>query len=202
MSNTPGANPNIIEDFEFEVNLSGLVAPTGNKAPEAPEGFYKVLIENMYINKEKNENRCVMKNKVLEGPSAGSIIWDGINRPKDAGDPVRYYWRALAESVGYTSAQLDSGAVRLGPAAFKNRTGFVYHKPQILDENGIRKAYASTTWLVEDEWNRQKAAWETIQANKTETPSTEEGSDSHSNGKPNHTDSVSKSDIMKTLGLA
>jgi hypothetical protein len=103
---------NVVREWDFEVNLSGLQAPTGG-GKNLPEGFYKCLVSDMYVNPEKNNNRVVIKVTIAEGPFKGTVRTSGLNKPTGPDDNVRYYWRGLAESVGYDPAVLDKGQIGL-----------------------------------------------------------------------------------------
>ena len=112
---------NVQRDWDFSVNLSGLQAPTGKGGNMLPTGFYKVKLMDLYVNPDRNPNRVIIKVQVSEGPFSGAIRTTGFNRPTSNDDKVRYYWRGLAESAGYTPAQLDAGEVNLGINTFKDR---------------------------------------------------------------------------------
>ena len=150
-------------DWDFDVNLSGLVAPTGKGGNNLPEGYYKSKITDMYVNPDKNPNRVIVKLTVSEGPFTGTIRTDGFNKPTSAEDKVRYYWRALAESVGYGPDALDKGSVSLGVDTFKNKTAHIYFTPKD-EERGVQ--WEDITWLSPTEWDQQKKNFE-MQANAT-----------------------------------
>lgn len=144
--------PNLDRDWSFEVDLVGVPAPTGQSNIEIPEGFYEVKILDTYINKDKNANRVIFKIEVAKGPYAGTVRTDGLGIPNGKDDKVRYYWRARAESAGYTTEQLDSGAVTLKPSIFKDRSAFIKYVPP-----GEDSEYQTIVWLAPAEWTRQKA---------------------------------------------
>ena len=147
---------NVVREWDFDVNLSGLQAPTGGAGNNLPEGFYKFMVTDMYINPEKNPNRVVIKVTVAEGPFKGVIRTTGLNRPTSADDNVRYYWRGLAESVGYEPAQLDNGQISLGLNAFKDRVAHGFYAPK--DESkGKDYQYERVNFLPPGAWGDQKA---------------------------------------------
>jgi hypothetical protein len=145
-------------DWSFAVNLSGISAPTGG-AVELPEGFYVAKVSDMYINTAKNAERVVIKLTVADGPFTGTVRTDGLNVPKSADDKVRYYWRGLAESAGYTSAQLDAGQINIGPGAFKDRTVHFKYTPKKGEGT-----YEKVLYLTPTEWNNQRQAFSAQQA--------------------------------------
>lgn len=149
---------NVVREWDFDINLSGLQAPTGGTG-NLPEGFYKALITDMYVNPEKNPNRVVIKVTVAEGPFKGVIRTTGLNRPTSADDNVRYYWRGIAESVGYEPAQLDNGQISLGLSAFKDRVAHLFYAPKD-EEKGKDYQYERVNFLPPGAWGDQKANFE------------------------------------------
>ena len=147
-------------DWSFDVNLSGVQAPKGMGSVELPEGFYQVLVTDCYTNPEKNAGRVIFKLQVSEGPFTGAVRTDGQNIPRSADDKVRHYWRAIAESVGYTSAELDAGAIKLNAAAFKGRTAYIKFTPKSeASEYEDIKYYAPQTWeRLKNQFEAGKAA--------------------------------------------
>jgi hypothetical protein len=136
----------------INVNLSGLVAPTGNTNVE--QGYYKGKVTDMYTKPEK-PGRVIIKLTVAEGPFAGAVRTTGLNVPKDAEDKVRYYWRGLAESVGYTPAELDAGEVNLSIGSFKDRTAHFFYTPKEMSTDG----YDSLDFLPVAEWTSRAAGF-------------------------------------------
>lgn len=158
---------NVNREWDFNINLSGIEAPTGKGQVKVPEGFYKVQITDMYTKPEK-PNRVIIKTLIADGPFKGQIRTDGLNMPSDANDKVRYYWRALAESVGFTPAQLDSGEITIGKASFVGKHGGIHYTPAKNPEaKGTSDGYDSITWLAPAEWMQQKSAFD---ANTVTTP--------------------------------
>ena len=117
-----------------------------------PQGYYKAQITDMYVGLKPD--RVVIKATVAEGPFTGTLRTDGIGVPRSEDDKVRHYWRALAESVGFGSADLDNGQVTLSASVFVNRVGHMYFVPKD-EENGVQ--YEKITWLAPAEWTQQKA---------------------------------------------
>ena len=146
----------VVRDWDFEVNLSGLQAPTGKGGNVLPTGYYKVQLTDLYVNPDKNASRVIIKATVSEGPYAGAVRSDGLGLPKSDEDKVRYYWRGLAESAGYTASQLDAGSVKLGIGTFKGRTAHMYFVTKEESDDG----YEDITWLAPMEWAQQKQNFE------------------------------------------
>jgi hypothetical protein len=121
---------NMDRDWRFTVNLSGVAAPTGRKALEVPEGYYKVVVSDAYVNPERNKDRVIFKLTISEGAYTGSIRTTGMNRPTGEDDNVRFYWRGIAESTGYTATELDAGAIELAPATFISREAYIHFVPK------------------------------------------------------------------------
>ncbi len=116
---------NVQRDWDFDINLSGLVAPTGKGGNVLPTGYYKVKLTDLYVNPERNANRVIIKCQVSEGPFTGAVRTTGFNKPTSNDDKVRYYWRGLSESVGYSPAQLDAGSISVGIKTFKDREAHI-----------------------------------------------------------------------------
>lgn len=142
-------NPN--REWSFKTNLSDISAPTQLGAPDVPDGYYQGDISDMYV-QQNNDNRIVIKIKMLDAPFAGVVRTDGMNMPKSAEDNVRYYWRALAESAGYSPTQLDKGEINLGPKAFIGKRVFFHFKPK----NG-EGTYERISYFAESVWTQQRA---------------------------------------------
>lgn len=151
----------LVRDWDFDVNLSGLVAPTGKGGNVLPTGYYKVKLSDLYVNPDRNINRVIIKITVAEGPFAGAIRTTGFNKPTGPNDKVRYYWRGLAESAGYTPAQLDSGSLKLGLGTFKDRDAYIFFQEK--DEEAGRQ-YEDIDFLPPMEWSQQKQNFDLQQA--------------------------------------
>jgi hypothetical protein len=151
----------LVRDWDFDVNLSGLVAPTGKGGNVLPTGYYKVKLSDLYVNPDRNINRVIIKLTVAEGPFTGAIRTTGFNKPNGPNDKVRYYWRGLAESAGYTPAQLDSGSLKLGLATFKDRDAYIFFQEK--DEDAGRQ-YEDIDFLPPMEWSQQKQNFDLQQA--------------------------------------
>ena len=156
----------VVRDWDFDVNLSGLQAPTGKGGNKLPTGYYRVLITDMYINPERNANRVIIKYEVAEGPFMGIVRTDGMNRPQSGEDNVRYYWRGLAESCGYEPAALDNGEVSLGLGTFQGKTAHVL----FTDKEDHESGYERTGYLPPMEWAQQKQNFEMTGGVKKEEP--------------------------------
>ena len=150
---------NVVRDWDFDVNLSGLVAPSGKGGNVLPNGYYKVKLADLYINPDRNANRVIIKVQVAEGPFTGTIRTTGFNRPTSDDDKVRYYWRGLAESAGYTPTQLDAGSVKLGLGSFKDRVAHILFTAKDEDANPPVK-YEDIDFLAPMEWSQQKQNFE------------------------------------------
>ena len=156
----------ISHDWDFEINVSGLVAPTG-KALNMPEGYYKFEIVDMYTIAEKNPNRVIIKLKVAEGDFKGLIRSTGLNRPTSPEDKVRYYWRALAEAAGHSPIELDKGNIKLGPKAFKGRVATAHFIPK--EEGNEASTYEQVNFLAPLEWDQQKDTFAAISRRMTDS---------------------------------
>ena len=127
-------NPNANTNWAFQVNLSGLRAPTGASA-QVPEGYYKATIS--------------------EGEFTGTVRTTGLGIPKSGQDGVRYYWRGLLESAGYSPAQIDAGEVGMNRALLVGKTVTVHYVPGDKDA-GI---YEELSFLPLAAWESKAAAF-------------------------------------------
>jgi len=162
-----------------------------------PEGYYKTVIADMYVNPEKNANRVIIKLKVTEGPFAGSTRTTGLNIPKSAEDKVRYYWRGLLESAGYTPSQLDAGELSLNADTFMNRGCFIYYKPPETEDG-----YDTLRFLPPNIWEVQSADFVPSE-NKAQSSGAaplKATINAGSNGAALGS-TASKNDILKRLGM-
>lgn len=186
---------NLNRDWSVNINLSGIAAPTGNKVMDIPEGYYKVKISDMYTNPERNPNRVIIKLTVQDSPFTGVIRTDGLNMPKSDDDKVRYYWRGLAESVGYTPAQLDGGAIQITRESFMDKTAHIHYTPK-----GNGSEYDKTEYLAPVEWSQQKQMFD---ANKAASAGQSAAPASNGASKPltNGAGTTTKADVLSKLGL-
>lgn len=153
---------NVDQNWSFNTNLSGLQAPTGSGGAQVPEGYYKAQVTDMYINPERNASGVIIKLQLTEaGPFKGAVRTDGLGVPKSDEDKVRYYWRGLAESAGYTPAQLDQGTLTLNRQAFLGREVHIYYVPK--EEGNPAREYENITYLTPAEWASQKQAFDASQ---------------------------------------
>jgi hypothetical protein len=189
-------NINLDRSFSFSTNVSGLQAPTGGQS--MPEGYYKTVIADMYVNPEKNAGRVIIKLQVTEGPFAGSTRTTGLNIPKSADDKVRYYWRGLLESAGYSPAQLDAGELSLSAEIFVNRGCFIYFKPPESEGE-----YDTLRFLAPAIWEQQAADFVPTQSAPTASApkaSLNAAINPGSNGSALGA-TANKADILKRLGM-
>jgi len=146
-------NQNQNANWNFNVNLSGLRAPTGG-APQIPEGYYKATVTDAYTLNDK-PGRVIFKLTVAEGEFTGTVRTTGLGIPKTDQDGVRYYWRGLLESIGYTPAQIDAGEVGMNRQLIVGRTA-VFHYVPGDKEAGV---YEAINFLPPADWDRKAAAF-------------------------------------------
>ena len=179
-------DPNLDREFSFGINLGGIKAPTGMGNVQVPEGYYRAKVDDMYVNPERNANRAVIKLEIIEAPYFGVIRTDGINLPRNDEDKVRYYWRAFAESAGYTAAQLDAGEITLGRTSFAGKEVFIHYNPKESASNTT--GYDRVGYLSEAIWNQKKQVFDGS-ASTTPAPTPQPSS-------------VASADVKAMLGLA
>lgn len=172
---------NLDRNWSFDINLSGITV-TAPIPKDVPKGFYMAKIEDMYVNIDKNPNRVIIKLVVSEGEFKGGIITDGLNIPKAEDDKVRYYWRVLAESAGYTPAQLDAGGLKLSPDAFKGREVHIQYTPK-----SVEGGYAKTEYFNATEFAARKSSANATASMTATAPKA---------------DTLSKGDLYSKLGIS
>jgi hypothetical protein len=146
-------NNNQNANWSFNVNLSGLRAPTGGAA-NVPEGYYKATVTDAYTLNDK-PGRVIIKLTISEGEYTGTVRTTGLGIPKSEQDGVRYYWRGLLESAGYTPAQIDAGEVGMQRNLLVGRTSTFHYVPGDK-EAGI---YEAVNFLPPADWDKKAAAF-------------------------------------------
>lgn len=146
-------NNNQNANWNFNVNLSGLRAPTG-AAAQLPEGYYKATVTDAYTLNDK-PGRVIIKLTVSEGEFTGTVRTTGLGIPKSETDGVRYYWRGMLESIGYTPAQIDAGEVGMNRALIVGRTA-VFHYVPGDKEAGV---YEAVNFLPPADWDKKAVAF-------------------------------------------
>jgi hypothetical protein len=147
--NQNNSNPN----WGFSVNLAGLRAPTG-AAKILPEGYYKATLTDAYVNNDK-PTRVIFKLTISDGEFVGTVRTTGLNAPKSPTDNVRYYWRGMLESAGYTPAQIDAGEVGMNRALLVDRTVYFHYVPGDK-EAGI---YEEVNFFPPSDWTMKASAF-------------------------------------------
>ena len=142
---------NVKRDWGFDINLSGVTAGASTNK-NVPTGYYQVKVEDMYELADK-PGRIAIKLTVAEGEYAGAVRTDWISIPKSADDKVRYYWRCLAESVGYTAAQLDNGGVTFTRETFLGKVGGIHYAAK---NEAAGQQYERITYLTPSEFASKK----------------------------------------------
>ena len=147
--------------WNFQVNLSG-VAPASAGSRELPEGFYTAnVIEAEPAQSNSGRTQIAIKVQVNAGEFNGIIRTTRLGVPQAADDKVLYYWRACFESLGYTPAQIDAGAVTVSREVLVGRTAHFYYKPGDKDA-GI---YEDFKFLTPSDWTNRKTSFEASKSN-------------------------------------
>jgi hypothetical protein len=144
---------NVNREWGFDINLSGVTAGA-SVSKNVPTGYYQVKVEDMYELQDK-AGRIAIKLMVVEGEFTGAIRTDWMSAPKSVDDKVRYYWRCLAESMGYTAAQLDAGGVRFTRETFVGKTGGIHYAAK---NEAAGQQYERITYLTPSEFSSKKNA--------------------------------------------
>lgn len=183
---------NVNRDFSFAVNLSGISAPSGNRNMEVPEGYYQGKITDMYVNAERNPNRVVIKVTMTDGAFAGVVRTHGLNMPTSNQDKVRYYWRGMAESAGYTPTQLDKGEITMGRDTFLDRTVCFHYVPKDKSTDG----YEAMNFYAPADWAQKKQLFDLKNNGGSSSPPPSVAAPVLGGG-----NTTTKADVLSKLGL-
>jgi len=145
------SNPN----FNFNVNLSGIRAASGGGV-KLPEGFYEGSVTDAFQTTSKNGRPQIAIKVTLKGQFDGMVrtAWMGV--PQNEEDGVRYYWRAVFESLGYQPAEIDAGVISVQRNVLVGRSCTIYYKPGDKDM-GI---YEELKFLAPHDFAQQKAQFD------------------------------------------
>jgi len=145
-------------DWSSNFNLAGVVAASGESKNDiiAPEGFYTGVIEDNYIDTDKNPNRIAFRIVINDGKFKGSTCWGSIMKIGSTEYDNSKYWRALYESMGFQAAHLDNGAFDMAGSSFNGRTTCFYWKPGDRD-NGV---WSDLKFLAPMNWKAKKQAFD------------------------------------------
>lgn len=145
------SNPN----FNFNVNLSGIRAASGGGV-KLPEGFYEGTVTDAFQTTSKNGRPQIAIKVTLKGQFDGMVrtAWMGV--PQTEEDGVRYYWRAVFESLGYQPAEIDAGVISVQRNVLVGRSCSIFYKPGDKDM-GI---YEELKFLAPHDWAQQKAQFD------------------------------------------
>jgi hypothetical protein len=142
--------------WNFQVNLSG-IAPASAGTRELPEGFYSGTVIGAEPGQSSTgRTQIALKVQVADGEFMGIVRTTRLGVPQTPEDKVLYYWRACFESLGYTPAQIDAGAVTVSEDILKGRTAHFYYKPGDKDA-GI---YEDFKFLTPSDWTSRKTSFE------------------------------------------
>ena len=115
--------------WNFSVNLSG-ITPASGGARNLPEGFYTgKVIGAEPTQTQSGKTRIAFKVSVIGGEFDGIIRTTRIGIPTAEDDKVKVFWRAAFESMGYSPAQIDAGAITVSEEIMVGRTVTFYYKP-------------------------------------------------------------------------
>jgi len=145
------SNPN----FSFTTNLSGIRAASGG-GMKLVEGYYEGIVTDAFQTTSRNGRPQVAIKVTLKGEADGIVRTSWVGIPTSAEDNVRYFWRAIFESLGYTPAQIDHGDVSVSREVLVKRPASIYYKPGDKDM-GI---YEELKFLSPNDWKMQKTQFD------------------------------------------
>jgi hypothetical protein len=142
--------------WNFQVNLSG-VAPASTGSRALPEGFYAgKVIDAEPTQTQSGKTQIAIKVQVSGGEFDGIIRTTRIGVPAGPEDKVTVFWRAALESMGYTPAQLDAGAIAISKEVMVGRECGFYYKPGDKDAG----VYEDFRFLTPADFTSRKASFE------------------------------------------
>ena len=113
-------------DWNFQVSLAG-VAPAGTGGRNLPTGYYTgKIVEAEGTTASSGRPQVKFRVEITDAEYQGVVRTTWLGIPQTADDNVRYYWRALFESAGYTPAQIESGVINASAALFIGRSVTVH----------------------------------------------------------------------------
>ncbi len=152
------------ETFQFNLNVAGIRAASGG-GPDLPEGFFMGTLTDAFgTTASTGRAQITFKVSVTDDAYKGTIRTTRLNVPQGPEDNVRYYWRALLESLGYSPAQVDAGDIGIKREVLVGRACHFYYKPGDKDA-GVWDEFA---FLAPQDWSSKKA---TMAASHTSTQS-------------------------------
>lgn len=111
----------VMSDWNFQVSLAG-VAPAGTGGRNLPTGYYTgKIVEADGTTTSTGRPQVKFRVEITDAEYQGVVRTTWIGIPQAADDNVRYYWRALFESAGYTPAQIESGVINASAGLFIGR---------------------------------------------------------------------------------
>ena len=142
------------QNFQFNLNVAGIRAASGG-GPDLPEGFFKGTITDVFgTTASTGRAQITFKVSVLDEAYKGTVRTTRLNVPQGADDNVRYYWRALLESLGYSAAQVDQGDIGINRSVLVDKTCHFYYKPGDKEAN----IWDEFQFLAPQDWTAKKAA--------------------------------------------
>ena len=145
-------------DWSNTFNLAGVAAASGKSKNNviAPEGYYTGVIEDNFIDTDKNANRISIRIAINSGKFKDSTCWGSIMRLGSTEFDNRKYWRALYESIGLNPAHLDNGSFQYGCQDLNDKVTCFYWKPGDRDAG----VWSDLKFLSPMEWKAKKQAFE------------------------------------------
>jgi hypothetical protein len=142
------------QSFQFNLNVAGIRAASGG-GPDLPEGFFMGSVTDAFgTTASTGRAQITFKVTVTDDAYKGTIRTTRLNVPQGADDNVRYYWRALLESLGYSAAQVDQGDIGVTREVLVGRTCHFFYKPGDKDAG----VWDEFQFLSPQDWTSKKAA--------------------------------------------
>jgi hypothetical protein len=140
--------------WAFAIDLTGVKPASG--ARDVPTGYYKGTVTDAGKTvASTGREQVTFKVSITDPAEFGGVIrTTRINVPTGDNDNVKFYWRALLESIGYTPAQIDQGTVKMSRELVINREACFHYKAGDRDAG----VYDETTFLAPADWASRKRA--------------------------------------------
>ena len=144
--------------FSFTVDFSDV--ETKKTRLDLVEGYFKVKIEEAYINAERNANRVIFK-LAFQGDYEGNSKLTGLNLPGTTSGDVRGLWMNLMLAAGYTIEQLKAGTIEISASNLIGREACLYFRPKDDNATDGDLMYDKFNFMAQSNWEASKKNWET-----------------------------------------
>lgn len=146
--------------FSFSIDFSDV--EVRKQRLDLTEGYFKVKIEEAYINAERNANRVIFK-LAFQGDYQGNSKLTGLNLPGTTSGDVRGLWMNLMLASGYTIEQLKAGTIEVSASNLIGREACLYFRPKDETSTDSDLMYDKFNFMSPSNWEASKKNFEAKQ---------------------------------------